>query len=91
MQYPAIRIKFYKKESSMKKILSAIIATLAAVSFTTVVFAANVPTSTPASTSTAPAAEMKKAEAKPVKKHLKHHKLNKVAHKTLTPAAPAGQ
>src|ERR1035437_3678452 len=61
-----------RKESSMKKILSTIVATLVAVSFATVAFAADVPTTEPATD--APAAEMKQDEAKPMKKHHKHHR-----------------
>jgi len=78
----------------MKKILSSIVAALAAFSFAALVSAADVPTTQPAGT--APAAETTKPEAKPMKKHAKHRahqkhrKQPKAAKKAGAPApAPA--
>jgi hypothetical protein len=56
MHHLTVGIKCYRKESTMKKILSTIVAALAAISFAAIVSAADVPTTEP--TGAAPAAEM---------------------------------
>jgi nitrate reductase cytochrome c-type subunit len=59
----------------MKKVLSTIVAALVAVSFAGIVFAQEAPAPAPAP---APAAgEMKKEEAKPMKKHKRHKRHHK--------------
>lgn len=85
----------------MKKVLSTIVVTIAAMSFAAIVSAADVPPSEPAGA--APSAEMHKDEAKPMKKHKHHRHHRKHHHKhhhqkaapapvpTAPPAPPAGQ
>ena len=63
----------------MKKIMSTIVAALAAISFAAPVSAADV--STPDHAGNAQSAEMPKSEATPMKKHHKHHKHHVAAKK----------
>jgi hypothetical protein len=66
--------QFFSRESHMKKVMSTIVAALVAVSFAGLVFAQEAPAPAPVA---APAADVKKEEKAPVKKHKKHKKVKK--------------
>ena len=75
----------------MKKVLSTLVAALVAVSFSAVVFAAEVKTDVKSeTTTTSPAGEVK-VEKKEVKKVVKHKKHKKAAKKEEKVAAPVSE
>jgi uncharacterized protein YxeA len=74
----------------MKKVLSTIVAALVAMSFSAVVFAADMPAGHPATGSDAAASDVKK-EAKPAKKTKKAKKAKKVEAPKADVATPAAK
>jgi hypothetical protein len=90
--------KIHLEDDQMKKVISTIVAALVAVSFSSMVFAAEtIKTDTKTdTTTTSPSGEVKvekKEVKKTVKKHRKHHKKHKKAVKkeAVAPAAPAAE
>jgi predicted TIM-barrel fold metal-dependent hydrolase len=80
------------EDSQMKKVLSTIVAAIVALSFSAVVFAADMPAGHPATAgaeAAAPAAEKK--EVKKAKKAKKAKKVKKEEKKEEAPAAPAAK